>query len=73
VASEALQAGRLKAVLCDWQLSCFWLSGVYTRTQRGAFKLRLFIEALAAAYAGGTPPWDQPLIEAGLLPEALVE
>ena len=73
VASEALQAGRLKAVLCDWQLSCFWLSGVYTRAQRGAFKLRLFIEALAAAYAGGTPPWDRPLIEAGLLPDSLVE
>jgi len=73
VASAALQSGHLQAVLCDWQLSCFWLSGVYARTQRGAFKLRLFIEALAAAYAGGTPPWDKPLIEAGLLPEALIE
>jgi DNA-binding transcriptional LysR family regulator len=73
VASDALRAGRLKAVLCDWQLSCFWLSAVYARTQRGAFKLRLFIESLAASYAVGTPPWDQPLIEAGLLPEALLE
>lgn len=73
VASASLQSGRLKAVLCDWQLSCFWLSGVYARTQRGAFKLRLFIEALAVAYAGDTPPWDRPLIEAGLLPEALIE
>jgi DNA-binding transcriptional LysR family regulator len=73
VASAALQSGRLKAVLSDWQLSCFWLSGVYARTQRGAFKLRLFIEALAASYASGTPPWDKPLIEAGLVPETLIE
>jgi len=73
VASEALQSGRLKAVLCDWQLGCFWLSVVYARTHRGAFKLRLFIETLAAAYAGGMPPWDQPLIDAGVLPEGLLE
>jgi DNA-binding transcriptional LysR family regulator len=73
VASEALQSGRLQAVLCDWQLSCFWLSIVYGRTHRGAFKLRLFIEALAASYAVGTPPWDRPLIESGLLPEGLLE
>jgi hypothetical protein len=60
-------------VLSDWQLSCFWLSAVYARTQRGAFKLRLFIESLAAAYAASTPPWDLPLIEAGILPEHFVE
>jgi DNA-binding transcriptional LysR family regulator len=73
VASQALQAGRLKAVLGEWQLSCFWLSGVYARTQRGAFKLRLFIEALAAAYAGETPPWDVALIDSGIVPAALIE
>ncbi len=73
VASKALQSGHLKAVLGEWQLSCFWLSAVYARTQRGAFKLRLFIETLAAAYAASTPSWDLPLIEAGLLPEHLVE
>jgi DNA-binding transcriptional LysR family regulator len=73
VASEALQSGRLHAVLGDWQLSCFWLSAVYARTQRSAFKLRLFIESLAASYATGTPPWDKPLIESGLLPPSLVE
>ena len=73
VASQALQDGRLRVVLGDWQLSCFWLSGVFARTQRGAFKLRLFIEALAAAYAGEVPPWDVGLIHAGLLPAALVE
>ena len=73
VASQALQDGRLKVVLAEWQLSCFWLSGVYARTQRGAFKLRLFIEALAAAYAGDIPPWDVALVEAGIVPAALIE
>lgn len=73
VASKALQSGQLKAVLCDWQLSCFWLAAVYARTQRGALKLRLFIETLAAAYPANTPTWDVPLIEAGLLPENLIE
>jgi len=73
VASSSLQSGKLIAVLCDWQLSCFWLSAVYARTQRGAFKLRLFIEALASSYAASVPPWDQPLIEAGMIPESLVD
>ncbi len=73
VASEALQEGRLKAVLGDWQLSALWLSVVYAATQRSAFKLRLFVEALAAAYAGGLPPWDRPLIASGLVRETLLE
>jgi DNA-binding transcriptional LysR family regulator len=73
VASQALQSGALKVVLRDWQLSCFWLSAVYARTQGEALKLRLFIEALALAYAVSVPPWDQPLIKGRLLPEALLE
>jgi DNA-binding transcriptional LysR family regulator len=73
VASTALQSGALKAVLSDWQLSCFWLAAVYARTQRSNIKLRLFIEAMSAAYAADTPPWDLPLIDAGLMPEHLVE
>jgi DNA-binding transcriptional LysR family regulator len=72
VASEAIQSGRLQVVLPDWQLSTFWLSAVYAQTQRGAVKLRLFIEALAEAYAATVPPWDRPLIEAGLLSEHFV-
>lgn len=72
VASEAILSGRLQTVLPDWQLSTFWLSAVYAQTQRGAVKLRLFIEALAAAYAASVPPWDRPLIDAGLLPEYFV-
>jgi hypothetical protein len=46
---------------------------VYPRTQRGAFKLRLFIESLAASFAGGEPPWDKALIERGLIGPTLIE
>jgi hypothetical protein len=65
--------GQLKLILGDFQLSSFWLSAVYPRTQRGAFKLRLFIESLAASFAGGEPPWDKALIERGLIGPTLIE
>jgi DNA-binding transcriptional LysR family regulator len=73
VASEWIVRGRLRLVLADFPLSSFWLSAVYPRTQRGVFKLKLFIESLAASFAGGEPPWDKVLIEKGVLPAALVE
>lgn len=73
VASNSVLSGRLKLVLCDYQLSTFWLSAVYPRTLRGAFKLRLFIEALSASFAGGEPPWDQALIQQGLLSKKMIE
>lgn len=73
VASEAIADGRLQIVLPEFQLSSFWLCAVYPRTQRGVFKLRLFIESLATAYAGGQPPWDQPLIERGLVARELLD
>jgi hypothetical protein len=73
VASEGLQSGKLRRVLADWQLSAVWLSALYASTQRGALKLRLFIETLAAAYSRGAPPWDRRLIEAGVLAGELVE
>jgi len=60
-------------VLAEFQLSSFWLSAVYPRTQRGAFKPKLFIESLAHAFAGGGPPWDRELIAHGLIPERLIE
>jgi DNA-binding transcriptional LysR family regulator len=71
VASEWVERGTLKVILPEFQLSSFWLSAVYARTQRGAFKLRLFIESLAASFASGEPPWDKVLIERGLIPAAL--
>jgi DNA-binding transcriptional LysR family regulator len=73
VASDALCSGRLQLVLPEWQLSSFWLSAVYARTQRGAYKLKLFIESLSAAFGGEEPPWDQALIARGLLPPGLLE
>jgi len=73
VASSSVLSGRLKLVLCDYQLSTFWLSAVYPRTLRGAYKLRLFIEALSASFAGGEPPWDQALIQQGHLFGKLID
>jgi DNA-binding transcriptional LysR family regulator len=71
VAAEPMLQGRLAPVLGDYGLSAFPLSAVYPRTQRSAFKLKLFIETLAAAFAG-EPPWDRALIERGLVDERLI-
>jgi DNA-binding transcriptional LysR family regulator len=73
VASDPICEGKLKVLLADFQLSSFWLSAVYARTQRGAFKLKLFIETLAASFALGDPPWDRALIDPGWIPSALIE
>jgi len=73
VASNAICEGKLKVLLADFQLSSFWLSAVYPRTQRGAFKLKLFIETLAASFALGGPPWDRASIEPGCIPSELIE
>jgi DNA-binding transcriptional LysR family regulator len=73
VAADAIVQGRLRVVLAEYQLSSFWLSAVYPRTQRGAFKPRLFIETLAEAFAGGEPPWDRELIARGWMLDRLVE
>lgn len=73
VAADALRSGELQVVLGDYQLSSFWLSAVYPRTQRGTYKLKLFIETVAAHFAGREPPWDRPLIERGVLRDELIE
>jgi len=73
VASDAIARGQLRVVLGEFQLSSFWLSAVYPRTQRGAFKPKLFIETLAHAFAGGEPPWDRDLIARALIPAGLIE
>jgi len=72
VAGEALREGQLQMVLPQYQLSSFWLSAVYAGTSRNAFKLKLFIEDVTAAF-GRVPPWDAALIEKGILPSTLVE
>jgi DNA-binding transcriptional LysR family regulator len=73
VASDAISQGQLRIVLGEFALSSFWLSAVYPRTQRGAFKPKLFIESLTHAFAGGEPPWDRELIARGLMPDRLIE
>lgn len=73
VAAQNILDGKLKLILCKYQLSAFWLSAVYPQTLRGVFKLRLFIEALSASFDGDEPPWDKALIEKGLLPRDLID
>jgi DNA-binding transcriptional LysR family regulator len=67
VAAEGLLSGRLKVLLPDHLISPFWLCAVYPASQRGALKLKLFLEALATAPAD-EPPWDRALVAGGLIP-----
>lgn len=57
VASEAIAAGRLKLLLKDYQLSHFWFSAVFPKTQRNMYKLRLFLDHITSSFAE-IPPWD---------------
>lgn len=72
VAGEAILRGELEIVLPEHQLSSFWLSAVYAETSRNAFKLKLFIEHIAAEFSR-VPPWDAALIERQLMPGGLIE
>jgi DNA-binding transcriptional LysR family regulator len=72
VASEAVLDGRLQVVLPDRQLSSFWLSVFYPAQVRRTLKLKLFLELLAQKFSG-VPPWDQRLIDAGLLAETVID
>jgi DNA-binding transcriptional LysR family regulator len=65
VAAEEILAGRLQLLLCDYQLSQFWLSAVFPQTQRNMFKLRLFLDELSSQFAG-LPAWDVALAKHGL-------
>jgi len=72
VATDAILNGQLKVVLGEFALGAFNLSAIYPRTQRATFKLKLFIETLAASFAG-EPPWDRALIARAMIPERLVD
>ena len=72
VAAEYILDGRLKLILPAFHLSSFWFSVVFPTTHRSAFKLRLFLESLVDSLASG-PPWDQALIEKGLIADVLIE
>jgi hypothetical protein len=64
VAAEAIADGRLSLVLQDFQLSHFWFSAVYPKTQRNMFKLRLFLDHITQSFSE-IPPWDSALDVAG--------
>jgi DNA-binding transcriptional LysR family regulator len=72
VASEAVLAGQLKIVLPDYPLSSFWLSVFHPTTVRSSLKLKLFLQMLTQSFSG-VPPWDQALIDRGLVSAELIE
>lgn len=66
VASDALMAGLLVPVLCDFSLSSFTFQAVFPHTQRNAMKVRLLVDYLAEQFRGQEiPSWDAPLVEKG--------
>jgi DNA-binding transcriptional LysR family regulator len=73
VAGDPVLAGRLSLVLPEWQLSSFWLSVFYPALMRSSLKLRFFLEMLNESFHSGEPPWDQALLEAGLIAFALAD
>ena len=72
VASESVLSGELRMVLPDYPLSALWLSVFYPSTVRSSLKLKLFLDVLIKDFSG-VPPWDQALIQRGLLPEAIID
>ncbi|MBS0317802.1 MAG: LysR family transcriptional regulator [Proteobacteria bacterium] len=72
VASGPVLAGELELVLPKYDLSAFWLSVFYPANLRSQHKLKLFLEALHAAFPD-VPPWDQALIERGRLRADLID
>ena len=57
VAADAIADGRLNLLLQDFQLSHFWFTAVYPKTQRNMYKLRLFLDHITQSFSE-TPPWD---------------
>ncbi|MFM8463007.1 MAG: LysR family transcriptional regulator, partial [Burkholderiaceae bacterium] len=51
VAAEGIADGRLGLLLQDFQLSHFWFSAVYPKTQRNMFKLRLFLDHITQSFS----------------------
>ena len=71
VAGDAILRGDLQVVLPEHLLSSFSLSAVYAGTSRSDFKLRLFIEHIAGAFANG-PQWDADMVAQRLMPAELI-
>jgi DNA-binding transcriptional LysR family regulator len=66
LAYDGLIDGTLEIVLPDYELASFWLCAVYPSARSVTQKLRVFLESLEAAPRAESP-WDQVLIERGLL------
>ena len=60
VAAEAIVTGKLKLLIENYQLSHFWFSAVFPKTQRNMFKLRLFLDHITSSFSE-IPPWDHAL------------
>lgn len=57
-AAEDLRAGRLKALLCDFEPEQIWVHAVYPHARHLAPKVRAFVDFLARRYAG-EPEWHK--------------
>ena len=57
-AAEDLRAGRLVPVLCAWEPDLIFVHAVYPHARHLAAKVRVFVDFLAARYAG-EPEWHQ--------------
>ncbi len=61
VAAEMIVAGKLSPLLDQYQLSHFWLSAVFPKTQRNMYKLRLFLDHITQSFSE-IPPWDMAMM-----------
>ncbi len=57
VAADAILSGKLKLLIKNYQLSHFWFSAVFPKTQRNMVKLRLFLDHITESF-NEIPPWD---------------
>ena len=60
VAADAIAAGQLALLLGQYELSHFWFSAVFPKTQRNMYKLRLFLDHITQSFSE-IPPWDQAM------------
>lgn len=61
---DALQDGRLRRVLPEWQTPELAVFAVYPARQHLPLKVRAFVDHLATQF-GGTPPWERWSLAAG--------
>ena len=62
IVSEALRGGKLKAVLCDFELDDPAIHAVWPPNRELSAKVRAFVDFMSERF-GGTPYWDAALPE----------